>query len=1217
MKCFILSVLLTAASLFVAGISFGQGIAAPNHSHVGLKNFPFESIESGKGEPALPPTLMGKRRADGKGFVIVKFRSKDNEKDRARLSGKGIRFTSYVPVDSFLAKVPAGMRDMLIADPAVEAVFDYRPAYKLEKRLLDSFKSGKKDKKKLIALIFEGEDVAQAVQRITAVGGTAKVISDRPGTNGKAVEVELTADKLAQLAEIDEVRWVQESRTPVLHNDLAAPVIKSDYCWNLPAPLTGTGQIVAICDTGLDTGNFSTLNADFKGQTSDNKSKVKAVWVYGGRGTGDWSDSDGHGTHTTGSLAGMGIQSNILQPGTFVKGTAWDSQVVFQSVLNSSGGLSIPMLDLTLFPNAYDQGARIHSNSWGYTGSYGNYDYYAAQVDSYAWNNKDFLPLFSAGNDGADTSPSNGYVDPGSVSSPSTAKDVLCVGASENNRPSIATKYGTAIPGIYLVQPINQDRMADNANGMAAFSGRGPCDDGRIKPDIVAPGTYVLSVKSSLSPASTLASKYGYPSSFNTYYTYMSGTSMATPLTAGAAALVREYLANSGFTNPSAALVKGLLIAGAKDLKPGQYGSVSQPPDTYAATDDVRGRPDGNQGWGRVDLQESLYPTAPKRMWYEDHASGLATGGSYTYNFSLVNSTVPVRVNLVWTDYPGTSGVSPNLVNDLDLVVTTADGHTYHGNRYAGSVSIADDPAFDRLNNVEGVTIPVPASGNMTVTVQGYTIPNGPQPYAIMVSGALGTPPVVTGVSPSSGINNTVNGITVTGSNFAAGAAVSVGSISCQVGSVASGQIQATVPAGLAAGAYAVRVTNPDGLSGSLAAGYTSVQDTTVPATPTGVFVSPADKRIAVAWKANPEPDVTGYRVIFGNASTSVGKVVSTNITGLTNGQNYPVTLRAVDVAGNASPASAPVSATPSGPVSDLPHYNWDASPNWLCANCHQLTRATFLPPGYSYGTDAGYCLSCHNTASNAHGKAVNAAKSHSTLVNYTAGKAHRPTYGTVTSGEYSDTMWTHLKDGKLVVCTTCHNAMRKPSDVGRAWEYTPSSDGKKFKAYKGGFWDRAYQQVRAAKDSTLWTPTYSKDRANLTLDQSAYSFNEYSGSVVFQSAQSGYVYLTLDDPYLRVPGSDNTICTDCHAETTHKAMSCLSCHGSHNLTNIAGIRSKVRRPGGTAFRDVVFKRFTGINSFAGSGTLDGICEVCHAATLYYRADGMGQALHQDGQNYN
>jgi hypothetical protein len=236
------------------------------------------------------------------------------------------------------------------------------------------------------------------------------------------------------------------------------------------------------------------------------------------------------------------------------------------------------------------------------------------------------LIIFAAGNHGIDAN-DDGLVDYGSMASPGTAKNALAVGATENNRPSFTSyTWGSVWSTFFQAEPINSDLLADDIQGMAAFSSRGPTDDGRIKPDIVAPGTFILSTRSH-DPAAGI----GW-AEYDEDYIYNGGTSMATPLTAGGAALVREWLTEArSLTNPSAALMKAVLLNGAADISPGQYTSPQEIPAL---------RPNNVSGWGRVDLQSSLNPPFPRQVWLVDNTSGLATGGKATYTLKVSNTQV-------------------------------------------------------------------------------------------------------------------------------------------------------------------------------------------------------------------------------------------------------------------------------------------------------------------------------------------------------------------------------------------------------------------------------------------------------------------------------------------------------------------------------------------------------------------------------------------------
>jgi serine protease AprX len=93
--------------------------------------------------------------------------------------------------------------------------------------------------------------------------------------------------------------------------------------------------------------------------------------------------------------------------------------------------LMVPSQLSALFAKAYQGGARVHSNSWGAPNNLGAYDNYANQVDTYTFENQEMLVIFAAGNSGVDKD-KDGRIDPGSTSSPGTAKNALTVGASEN-----------------------------------------------------------------------------------------------------------------------------------------------------------------------------------------------------------------------------------------------------------------------------------------------------------------------------------------------------------------------------------------------------------------------------------------------------------------------------------------------------------------------------------------------------------------------------------------------------------------------------------------------------------------------------------------------------------------------------------------------------------------------------------------------------------------
>ncbi len=171
-----------------------------------------------------------------------------------------------------------------------------------------------------------------------------------------------------------------------------------------PCRFLGEGQLVAVGDTGFDQGSTNHVHPAFAG---------RVVKLYALGRNGDASDPDGHGTHVCGSVLGDG---NSPAMGGVIQGTAPKAKLVMQSFLDGSGGLGgIPDDLADLFGPPYtDDGARVHTNSWGATVGDGSYDANAREIDDFVWNHRDLVVCFAAGNSGQDAS-QTGHIDPGSV----------------------------------------------------------------------------------------------------------------------------------------------------------------------------------------------------------------------------------------------------------------------------------------------------------------------------------------------------------------------------------------------------------------------------------------------------------------------------------------------------------------------------------------------------------------------------------------------------------------------------------------------------------------------------------------------------------------------------------------------------------------------------------------------------------------------------------
>ncbi|MFZ5643577.1 MAG: S8 family serine peptidase [Bacillota bacterium] len=467
------------------------------------------------------------------------------------------------------------------------------------------------------------------------------------GHDSQWLEVELEYQFIDELSGFPEVVSIEEAGEYELLNDRAGEIIKAPSVWN--EGFTGSGQIIGISDTGIDTGILETLHPDFQ-------NRITAIFSLGR--ANDASDFHGHGTHVAGSALGSGTASESR-----IRGMAPESSLVFQSIMDKNGGLSGIPGDLSILLNqAYQSGARIYNMSWG-TGVRGLYNYTAAQADKFVWENKDIAIVAAAGNIGRE----------GSIYSPAVAKNVIAVGASENNRP-------------------NKGSIADNPAQIAFFSSRGPAADGRFKPDLSAPGTWILSARSSLAPDSNF---WGVESQ---YYAYNGGTSMSSPIVAGFLALIREYFTRVEGVTPSAALLKAAIINGAFILP---------------------GYTQNEEGQGRINAPDHILNTLNK-YFFVDQKTKLATGEEKIYEYTLDQPAGELKATLVWTDYPAGVNASKALVNDLDLSLISPSGQVFY--------------LDDHLNNVEQLAVPNPEAGTYKIKITGHHVPMGYQDYALVIS---------------------------------------------------------------------------------------------------------------------------------------------------------------------------------------------------------------------------------------------------------------------------------------------------------------------------------------------------------------------------------------------------------------------------------------------------------------------------------------------------
>ena len=641
------------------------------------------------------------------------------------LNNEGFECFSYIPNGAFHCFIPSKTIQDLI-DLDVQGIMSLDPTDKVHP-MIDELLAGEFEHgytlfgKGIVTIVLSGDSVPelQFDESLTLLSHSnrwATLLADETG--------------ISRLANNPGVEWIEPKFKFYTQNSIGREIIEVDYVSQTAemtalnptwTGLTGSGVQVTVADSGLDSGvDDGTMHPDFQGRINGIESlPIPQWWKDVGwiepaasldDGAADVSNcnqcGNGHGTHVAGSVLGDGSASGGSIVGAAPAATLhfqateqWADFTAASGETDWYGLFGIPDDLNTMFAQAYENGSRVHTNSWG-SDAAGQYTVSAQQADQASYTYQDLVILFAAANEGADND-GDGEVDDDSMGAPATAKNVITVGASENDRDILPTNSGNFNPSSWgpdYGEPIASDLTGGDPEGMAAFSSRGPTDDNRQKPEVTAPGTWILSTRS----RSTAAGGW---LAYDSDHVYMGGTSMATPLTAGSAALLLEHLdTNLGVSNPSSALITSLFIAGADDMA-GQYGDPSN-----GAGETI---PNSHEGWGRIDLGGSINSS------FVDGET-VTTGQFREFSFNVPASLSTLKVVLSYTDPASTPGVGPHLVNDLDIELHKPDGTIQQ--------------LSNNLDTTKGITINAPQSGTWEVHITGTNVPQGPQPFAVSVN---------------------------------------------------------------------------------------------------------------------------------------------------------------------------------------------------------------------------------------------------------------------------------------------------------------------------------------------------------------------------------------------------------------------------------------------------------------------------------------------------
>ncbi len=583
----------------------------------------------------------------------------------------------------------------------------------------ESFGSEEEQRETFDVMVHRESDLARVVDFIKSRSDAEYVEETSSAVRFRAVPDSVV---VATVAAMPEVSHIVHTAQPTLYMDRAREVVGLSRVNQAmpPKQWTGSGEVVAVLDSGIDS-----QHVDFEGQFAVQPISFRNCSV---------DDSVGHGTHVAGIIAGTGKKSNQK-----ICGVAPGAKLVVVGMVNDMGVPQIPLDAGELFKVAVDKGARILNASWGRRlGS--TYDAGSRSVDKYVYENPDVLIVVAAGNEG--DAPKGTYQFK-SIGAPATAKNVLTVGATNTDR-ELAGTWGTFRGSSFPVPNAANDPVAVNPDNVAGISSRGPTDFGSIKPDVVAPGTYIMAPRAEtfgFDPRLEWKAKDkdGKPVKPESGYVFIGGTSMATPIVSGIAAVLRQYLREERNTpKPSAALMKAILISAAKPVP--------------QRTDDLIkqiGFPDFDQGFGRIDVS-LVIPDGTRRLAFVDvdnksdlalesrAPSGGARKSSRSYRVKVATKA-PLVITLAWTDPPG-SDVQNNMQLDLrgpaDLFTIGNASHIFRKDPNFDATA-PNGMVLDKRNNVAQIRIDAAEPGEYLIRVAAQNTVLPPQGYALAVVGNL------------------------------------------------------------------------------------------------------------------------------------------------------------------------------------------------------------------------------------------------------------------------------------------------------------------------------------------------------------------------------------------------------------------------------------------------------------------------------------------------